>query len=42
MKTGGVIPNEVSDAFGVERGKTLNDLFGEVGAVFQINKKGTY
>jgi hypothetical protein len=40
MKSEGVIPDEVSDAFGVERGKRFSDLLAEVGSVYKISKKG--
>jgi hypothetical protein len=40
MKETGIIPDEVCDAFEVEKGKSFNDLLGEVGSVYKISKKG--
>lgn len=42
MKENDAIPDEVSDAFGVARGKRVSDLLAEVGATYQISRKGTY
>lgn len=41
MRSNNIIPDEVCDKFGVERGKTLGDLFAQVGSIHNINKKGT-